>query len=370
MTPLEHQTERSVASSEACGVVRGRRLDGAVEYEALYHARNRDGQPAAHTQPSVHETRGDSILFFGFITGRRVRYLVSGSSGKEEPPRERKEGRMSVDSEHEVTPEDMGAFQVTSEDIGAFQRDGHVFLPAVVPQDALVKLRPIVKQIVGDETKDLPLLEERDTFGKAFRHVWGLQEKSDELQPFIFARRFAQIAADLMSVPSVRFFYSQAFFKEPGGGFTAWHVDQVYWPLDTEHSITMWVPLIDVSAKMGALQFASGSHKGDHQHILKISDDSEAGYQRIIEEKGWKSSEVRAMNAGDATFHSGWALHRAPGNETSITREVMSIVWFADGARLAEGKDEEWDWKWFPGQKPGELAGGPLTPVLYTREDH
>jgi hypothetical protein len=31
-----------------------------LEYEDLYHAKQRDGQPAARTQPSVHETRDGS----------------------------------------------------------------------------------------------------------------------------------------------------------------------------------------------------------------------------------------------------------------------------------------------------------------------
>ena len=31
------------------------------------------------------------------------------------------------------------------------------------------------------------------------------------------------------------------------GGFTPWHQDQFYWPLDTDRTITMWMPLVDVT---------------------------------------------------------------------------------------------------------------------------
>ena len=143
----------------------------------------------------------------------------------------------------------------------------------------------------------------------------------------------------------------------------------MYWPVDTEHSITMWMPLVDVSPDMGSMQFVSGSHRGDHRRSHKISEDSESVYQELIDELGLKVAGPFAFRAGDSTFHAGWTMHRAPGNATSTMREAMSIVWFADGARLAEGKDEEWDWKWFPNQKPGELAGGPLTPIVYSGED-
>ena len=262
-------------------------------------------------------------------------------------------------------------YSVAEDSVEAFQRDGHVFLPAVASADAIAKLRPIVRRVVQEETKDVLPLEERDAYGKSFLQVWGLQTKSESLQPVVHSQRFARIAALLMGVPRVRFFYSQAFFKEPGGGFTAWHQDQVYWPVDTEHSITMWLPLVDVSPAMGSMQFVSGSHKGDHRTSHKISERSEAAYQQLIDDRGLNVAGPFPFRAGDVTFHAGWVMHRAPGNATSKMREAMSISWFADGARLAEGKDEEWDWRWFPDQKPGELAGGSLTPIVYPPgEDH
>ena len=47
------------------------------------------------------------------------------------------------------------------------------------------------------------------------------------------------------------------------------------------------------------------------------------------------------MSAGDATFHSGWTLHSAPGNPTSQMREVMTVIYFADGTRTFEPRNEE-----------------------------
>lgn len=42
------------------------------------------------------------------------------------------------------------------------------------------------------------------------------------------------------------------------------------------------------------------------------------------------------MRAGDTTFHAGQTLHGAPGNPTSNAREVVTIIYFADGTRLFE----------------------------------
>jgi ectoine hydroxylase-related dioxygenase (phytanoyl-CoA dioxygenase family) len=75
------------------------------------------------------------------------------------------------------------------------------------------------------------------------------------------------------------------------------------------------------------------------------------------------------MAAGDATFHSGWILHGAPGNQTARAREVMTIIYFADGARVTEpvNPNQERDMtRWLPGCKPGDLAASSLNPLVYT----
>jgi ectoine hydroxylase-related dioxygenase (phytanoyl-CoA dioxygenase family) len=158
-------------------------------------------------------------------------------------------------------------------------------------------------------------------------------------------------------------------FKEPGGGPTPWHQDQYYWPLDTDHCITMWMPLVDVPIDMGVLTFASGSHRDGSLCSMAISDESEQVLHRIVQDRGYAVVND-PMQAGDATFHAGWTVHTAPPNHTDRMREVMTVIYFADGTRLLEPDnphrpaDLE---RWFPDQQPGEIAGGPLTPVLYRR---
>jgi hypothetical protein len=75
------------------------------------------------------------------------------------------------------------------------------------------------------------------------------------------------------------------------------------------------------------------------------------------------------MAAGDVTFHAGWTMHRAPGNPTEIMREVMTIIYFADGTCLSPQPHplQEEDLMWFPGCKPGDLAAGPRAPLVYSR---
>jgi len=184
---------------------------------------------------------------------------------------------------------------------------------------------------------------------------------------FVFAKRFAKLAADLMGVPGVRLYHDQALFKEPGGKRTPWHQDQHYWPLDTDKTITMWMPLVDVNVEMGSMSFACGSQFDGYIGDLPISTETHDYFVNYIAQKGYPVVRYN-LNAGDATFHSGLVLHCAEGNQGAYTREVMTVIYYPDGTRLMEpdNRNRAEDMAAFhPGQKPGELAASPLNPVLY-----
>ena len=44
-------------------------------------------------------------------------------------------------------------------------------------------------------------------------------------------------------VEGVRLYHDQALNKEPGGGYTPWHCDAYYWPVQSDKIVTAWVPL-------------------------------------------------------------------------------------------------------------------------------
>ncbi|MEH7305231.1 hypothetical protein [Neobacillus drentensis] len=76
-----------------------------------------------------------------------------------------------------------------------------------------------------------------------------------------------------------------------------------------------------------------------------------------------------AMAAGDATFHAGWTMHCAPGNPTDRMREVMTIIYYADGSIAAEPDSNARKndlAQCLPGVKPGEVAASHLNPLVYS----
>jgi ectoine hydroxylase-related dioxygenase (phytanoyl-CoA dioxygenase family) len=252
--------------------------------------------------------------------------------------------------------------------IGRFREDGFIRLPGVLPPAVIADYAPEINRLVDESNrlKDIPL-EERSLYDQAFIQVHNLWTRSERTREFAFSRRLARIAAELMGTRGVRMWHDQALYKEPGGGFTPWHVDQQYWPMASPHSITAWIPLQSVPLEMGPLCFGRGSHRKHIGRDLEISAESEARIGEAVKKD--KIVEVQEPFAlGDVSYHLGWTLHRAGPNTTTTPRRVFTIIYMDSEMRLAKpkNKNQQLDWEtWTPSTQIGEVMDDPLNPVLY-----
>ncbi|WP_076259981.1 phytanoyl-CoA dioxygenase family protein [Intrasporangium flavum] len=259
------------------------------------------------------------------------------------------------------------AYPVTDEEVTAYRADGFVRLAQVATREEAAAYRtPVAAAVERFSTETRPLAE-RDSYGMAFLQVMNLWRHDPDVARFVLAARFAGVAARLLGVPRVRLYHDQALFKEPGGGYTPWHQDAMYWPLDGSRCLTMWMPLVDITPTHGGLAFAAGSHVDGPLSDIGISDASEEHFDRLLAERGTPVDEPVAMQAGDASFHSGWTVHRALGNSSEAMREVMTVIWFADGQAVLEpanGAQANDLATWLPGLAPGDLAASECNPLL------
>ncbi|MFC4776689.1 phytanoyl-CoA dioxygenase family protein [Paenibacillus sp. GCM10023252] len=273
-----------------------------------------------------------------------------------------------MNKDHQVLPDLTSAYKLNEDQIRSFQDKGHQILRGAASEEELIPYREAIRAKVRELNRQSKPMEERDTYGKAFIQISNIWEHCEQVRRFTMARRFAKLAAELMGVDGVRIYHDQALYKEPGGGHTPWHQDQIYWPVDTDHTITMWMPLVPIPADVGSMSFASGSHKLGYVSKLVISDESHHTLGQYIEGRGLEVVNYGAMAAGDATFHYGWTLHSAPGNPTEHMREVMTIIYVADGAKVIEPDTNARKLdlqRWMPGLKAGDIVASQLNPRIY-----
>ncbi|MGH9457892.1 MAG: phytanoyl-CoA dioxygenase family protein [Thermoanaerobaculia bacterium] len=251
--------------------------------------------------------------------------------------------------------------------IEAFRRDGHVVVRGLLAREDVEPWRPVVAGAVDDVARSRDRQGRIDDYSELFVQVTNLWRMSEAARPLVLARRFAGVAARLLGTPSVRLYHDQALFKPPGAARTPWHQDRHYWPLDTPLTVTMWLALVDVPAIAGPMLFASGSHRTEGLGDLDISPETDWRLQALVERGQWSISST-PVAAGDATFHAGGTIHSAGANASDRTREILTVIYFADGARAAvpANENQRVDAEVFlPGVRPGELAASELNPVLY-----
>ncbi|HVS91180.1 MAG TPA: phytanoyl-CoA dioxygenase family protein [Mucilaginibacter sp.] len=253
------------------------------------------------------------------------------------------------------------------ENIREFQEKGHTLIRNILSAEEIAAYEPVIVEAAERYNTEKRKMQDRDTYGKAFLQIMNLWRVDEGVKQFVMAKRLGKIAADLMGVENVRIYHDQALFKEPGGGPTPWHQDQYYWPIDTNNTITMWMPLVDIDVDMGMLTFASNSFDKGSIFDYEISDESESAFDDYVKKNKFPITRAQTMKAGDATFHRGFTIHNAPGNNSDRMREVMTIIYMADGARVSEPK-HQWQRndhaKWLMNKPVGELIDSELNPKV------
>ncbi len=258
-------------------------------------------------------------------------------------------------------------FELTAAQVDFYQKNRFIKIRQVFPAEVITHFNDVIGRKVAEMNQMETPLAQRDTYGRAFLQLFNLWREDEEIRQFIFSRRLSKLAADLMQVAGVRLYHDQALFKEAGGGITPWHADQYYWPLETDKTVTAWIPLQATPLEMGPLEFSAGSHKIVEGRDKQIGDESEAfigerlritDFQHVIE----------PFDAGEVSFHSGWVFHRAGANSSDQMRSVMTVIYMDRDMRLKapENDNQRNDWEvWCPGAEIGQVINTPLNPVLF-----
>ena len=259
-------------------------------------------------------------------------------------------------------------YALTQEQIDYYQQNRYIKLKQVLNEESLLYFNQVITDRVNQMNKVSTALHERTTYGKAFLQLFNLWREDELVRELVFSKRLAKLAADLMETDGVRIYHDQALFKEGGGGITPWHADQYYWPLESDKTVTIWIPLQSTPLELGPLEFSAGSHQLLEGRDLEIGDESEVTIEQKLRVTDFRHV-IEPFDAGEVSFHSGWVFHRAGANVTDQMRKVMTVIYMDQNMKLKNPENENQinDWNtWCPGAKVGEIIDTPINPVLYT----
>jgi hypothetical protein len=244
-----------------------------------------------------------------------------------------------------------GTHPLTAPEIEELRERGHVLLRGVLSPEEMAACRAFLRRYVLAREEILVGIS-----SEAAAAEFNLGNDPPEVADFVTSPRLGEIAARLLGVEAVRVLHFCGLFKPAGGAQTPWHQDLTFIPLDTENLISAWIPLTDFIPEMGDLTFAEGSH----QEGVRLST---ADWERF------SLAQNGPMAAGDISFHLGWTLHNAGGNTSGRLREAIGIGYYADGARIQVKREAPFMQNlldlYFPGLAAGELAVGPMNPVVF-----
>ncbi|GAA4448132.1 phytanoyl-CoA dioxygenase family protein [Nibrella saemangeumensis] len=259
-------------------------------------------------------------------------------------------------------------YAVSREAIAFYQEYGYVKLKDVLSPAVLDYYGTLITDLVFKLNTLTKPMEERTTYERAFLQIMNLWRENDEAKEFVFSRRLAKIAADLMEVEGVRLYHDQALYKEPSGGITPWHADQFYWPLATPKTVTVWIPFQHTPMEMGPLAFAEKSQTVEIGRDVEISDESEQLLADKLKELNFSMNDT-PFELGEVSYHAGWTFHRAGPNRSDKPRKVMTMIYMDKDQTIIKPRNSYQQndlTTWLADYPVGTKPESPLNPILFT----
>ena len=153
-----------------------------------------------------------------------------------------------------------------------------------------------------------------------------------------------EIAARLMELDEVRFFYDQIFIKEPGTQTpTAWPHDLPFWPFSGNNIASVWLALTPVNLENSGLVYVGGSQKWGKMYLPVpavpipnfVLDEASNFEDCPMFHQEFDNPEYNFlswdMEPGDCIVHHPLTVHGAGRNESLTQRRVALSTRFFGG---------------------------------------
>lgn len=241
---------------------------------------------------------------------------------------------------------------VSDGDAATFFRDGFLRVEELASPGELERLRAICDRLFaqragweqGDwfdmvSADDLPTKPRLPQLAWPSRYAPELRDMPFQAMALDLARRILGPQAELM--------WEFAILKPPrDGAATPWHQDEASFTVGTPFrvSVSVCVPLQDVTEESGCMRYVPGSHLGPLLTHVSVHGDKRV---HALEALGVDEAKAKAisvpMRAGEAVLHHSRTIHGAGPNRSEAPRRAYIMNFAVRSHEDTVRKDFPWN---------------------------
>lgn len=227
--------------------------------------------------------------------------------------------------------------KLTQEQVDFYQKNGYIQIKNLLSREEAEQMKQVMVKAIEKYDRELGEAahirgENADEFKSAYQRVLNqkvnLWKVDEDMKRVVFDERFAEIARQLVGCETLRIFHDHALLKMPGADSkpTPWHQDTVYWPMNEDGALSIWIAFDDVDETNGCMSFIPETRNLGRLDPVDLVNPKDIIKQHV---KGEETPDVRVMDMpmGSVTFHDGLTFHYAGANHSDKPRHALAIIY-------------------------------------------
>ena len=214
--------------------------------------------------------------------------------------------------------------RLTGQEVATFHEKGWIVPDWQIPQDLIAEMRQEYDDLLArnPHVESDIILAPHQTNGGSM----GIKGSEKWLE-FATQPELMEIARQLIG-DDIILWGTTLFGKPPHNGKeTPWHQDGEYYPIRPLETLTMWIPLDDVTPENGPMKFIPGSHKAHELFSHSWSDGSDKTINLVTDSDHFEEADAEPLilRAGQVSFHDVYMIHGSSANRTDKRRAAFIV---------------------------------------------
>src|ERR1700733_39097 len=261
--------------------------------------------------------------------------------------------RVDTPSRQADVPAPFSVPQLSQAQLAEFRRDGFLLVDGLSTPEEIVSLRALYDRLFSErrgwDKGDLfDMIGRDDTAegkGLAIPQLLWPSRYEPALPQTQLAASARSIAVQLLG-PQIESILEHAIMKPPKGAATPWHQDDSFSHKGSRivESISIWMPLQDVTVESGCMCYIRGSNLGPLYPHRSPNNDPRIHGLELVSPPDLTHCVAVPMRAGSAVIHHSRTIHGAGVNSGDQPRRAYVLGYgVKTGKRRLLRRDYSWN---------------------------